>query len=264
MLQLPHSKSVRDTIPQFLSNRKPPRVSYSYTKTISSQIFNQKKVVEELDFDGGTGDMHCDCSTCKYCYEPAGHVVTGDLNIIRDAKLRSLVEKGPSFREQNSINWKINEDICRQAVAEYKSKWSKKEGVDIIVFNEWEHKVNEGIRRRIRLLRGKHINRRKQHVLKSRKHLNYLRELQSKYVLVPADKAANNVIVVCKKYYLQVVIRELTTTSTYELVDRECMHVVTEHLRFMINYKIHMGPELRYLPSFYWLPKMHKQPYGCL
>ena len=69
MLQLPktlHSKSVSDTIPQFLSNRKPPRVSYSYTKTISSQIFNQKKVVEELDFDGGTGDMHCDCSTCKY------------------------------------------------------------------------------------------------------------------------------------------------------------------------------------------------------
>ena len=85
--------------------------------------------------------------------------------------------------------------------------------------------MNEGIRRRIRLLRGKHINRRKQHVFKSRKHLNYLLELQSKYVLVPADKAANNVIVVCKKYYLEVVIRELTTTSTYERVDRECMHV---------------------------------------
>ena len=29
------------------------------------------------------------------------------------------------------INWKINEDICRRAVAEYKCKWSKKEGVDI-------------------------------------------------------------------------------------------------------------------------------------
>ena len=87
--------------------------------------------------------------TCKYCYEPAGHVVTGDINIIRDAKLRALVEKGPSFREQNPINWKINEDICKRAVAEYKCKWSKKEGVDIRVLNEWEHKVNECIRRRI-------------------------------------------------------------------------------------------------------------------
>ena len=49
------------------------------------------------------------------------------------------------------------------------------EGVD----DEWENKVKECIDRRIRFLRGKHINRRKQHVLKSRKHLNYLRELQS-------------------------------------------------------------------------------------
>ena len=92
--------------------------------------------------------------------------------------------------------------------------------------------MNECIRRRIQLLREKHINRRKQHVLKSRKHLNYLHELQSKCVLVPADKAANNIIVVCKKYYLEVVLKELRTTSTYKHVDRECMNVVTEHLKF--------------------------------
>ena len=35
-------------------------------------------------------------------------------------------------------------------------------------------------------------------------------------VLVPTDKAANNVIVVCKKYYLEVVIKEITATTTYE------------------------------------------------
>ena len=76
--------------------------------------------------------------------------------------------------------------------------------------------MNECIRRRIQLLREKHINRRKQHVLKSRKHLNYLHELRSKYmyVLVPADKETNNIIVVCKKYYLEVVLKELRTTST--------------------------------------------------
>ena len=75
---------------------------------------------------------------------------------------------------------------------------------------------------------------------KSRKHLNYLHELQSKYVVVPADKAANNVIVVCKKCYLEVVLKELRTTNTYKHVDRECMDVVTEHLKFMTNYKIYI------------------------
>ena len=122
--------------------------------------------------------------------------------------------------------------------------------------------MNECIRRIIQLLREKHISRRKQHVFKSRKHLNYLHELQSKYVLVPADKAANNAIVVCKKYYLEVVLKELRTTSTYKYVDRECMDVVTEHLKFMTNYKIYVDHDLRYLPLFYWLPKLHKQLYG--
>ena len=82
MLELPkilHSKSVMNTIPQFLSNRKPPRVSYSYTKTIASRVL---KVGEELDFGSGTEDMQCDCSPCKYCFEPAGHVVTGDLSLL--------------------------------------------------------------------------------------------------------------------------------------------------------------------------------------
>ena len=74
MLDLPrilNIKIVRDTVP--------PMVSYTYTKSICGCIFNQRKVVEELKFDKGTAEMYCECS---YCYEPAGHVVTGDLNFI--------------------------------------------------------------------------------------------------------------------------------------------------------------------------------------
>ena len=56
--------------------------SYTYTKTISGQIFNFKKVVEELDLDNGSEDMHCDCNTSSYCHEPAGHVVMGDLGML--------------------------------------------------------------------------------------------------------------------------------------------------------------------------------------
>ena len=116
--------------------------------------------MEELNFDTGIGDMYCECSTNKYCYEPAGHAVTGDLTIIRDADLRSLIEKGPSYQEQNCINWKINEKICKDAVAECKRKWSLREGVDVRAFNEWEHMVNYCIKRRITFLRGKYINKR--------------------------------------------------------------------------------------------------------
>ena len=50
-----------------------------------------------------------------------------------------------------------------------------------------------------------------------------LPDLHSKYVFVPADKAPNNIIMVCKRYYIETLIKELglancsTTTgnSTY-------------------------------------------------
>ena len=169
--------------------------------------------------------MCCDCSTSDFCYEPVGHIVTGDLTIIRDAKLLALIGKGPSYREQNFVDWK---KICSEAVAAYKHKWSKKERVDYRVLNEWEHRVNECVEKRIRLLQA--IKRRR-HVLRAGRHLDYLHDFQSKFVLVPADKAANNVIVVCRKYYLDVVLRELNRTSTYEHKDRDLEHnIVNEHI----------------------------------
>ena len=36
-----------------------------------------------------------------------------------------------------------------------------------------------------------------------------LHKLHDNYVSVPADKAANNVIVVCKKYYIDILVKEL-------------------------------------------------------
>ena len=51
-------------------------------------------------------------------------MVTGDLKIIKDAKVRKLVNKGPSYREQNNIDWGLNARICKEAVTKYKVKWS--------------------------------------------------------------------------------------------------------------------------------------------
>ena len=57
-----------------------------------------------------------------YTVPTTGHVVTGDLTIIRNAKVRALVAKGPSYREQNSINWKLNRDIIKKSISAYKHK----------------------------------------------------------------------------------------------------------------------------------------------
>ena len=80
-----------------LENQEAPTVSYTYTKTISSKIFNFKNAIKNIDFDVGISDMTCKCSSSAFNYTPAGHVVTGDLE---DRPLRQLLMKGPAFREQ--------------------------------------------------------------------------------------------------------------------------------------------------------------------
>ena len=70
-------------------------------------------------------------------------------------------------------------------------------------------------------------------------------------------------IVVCKKYYLDVVIKELNSTSTYKEVCSDHVSVISRHVDYMMMNKIVVQTQHEQLPSFYWLPKLHKTPYGA-
>ena len=104
--QILHIKSVKKTIPRFIHNQTPPTISYSYTKTIPGKIFKQS--IKDIDFEIGTTNFSCNCHMSDFRYEPVGHVATGNLGIIENRKLRKLLSKGPSYREQNNINWDTN------------------------------------------------------------------------------------------------------------------------------------------------------------
>ena len=82
--------------------------------------------------DAGTVGMKCSCDSSKYRYEPCGHVVTGDLSIIRDVKLWKLILKGPMYREQNSVNWSVNLKNCKVAVSRYVRKWADEVDIDVL------------------------------------------------------------------------------------------------------------------------------------
>ena len=97
LLNLPRILNCKRVVPNYLRSTPPPVVSYTYTRTIAGKIFNHRKVVEELDMDNDTDDIECSCSSSSYRYEPCGHIVTGDLSIIRDITLRDLIKKGPSY-----------------------------------------------------------------------------------------------------------------------------------------------------------------------
>ena len=266
------SKVVRDTIPVFFSDKDPPVVSYKYSSTIRAKLFNHKQTVDQIKFkncklDSDGFDGACDCKISEYFYRPAGHVLTGDLRIIEDRVLRKLISKGPSFREQNNLNWQLNLKICAKAVKEYKNKWANKEGVDRHVLGEWEGTVLSLLKSKIAKLKGKYGTKVKfKQVLRDRAHLGYLKAFQDKYVLVPADKAGNNVIIICKQYYREVVCKELELKPGKPLTYQQCTlssgDIVGKHLDYMRAQGIKVPSVMHKLPSFYWLPKLHKNPYG--
>ena len=93
-----------------------------------------------------------------------------------------------------------------------------------------------------------------------------LHKLHANYVLVPADKAANNLTVVCKKYYIDTLFKELGNNSvnnnpTYIPTDDSFETIVTSHNNFITSVGLEMSEDNQNLPYLYWTPKFHKSPY---
>ena len=57
-----------------------------------------------------------------------------------------------------------------------------------------------------------------------------IQEFHRKYVLAPADRAANNVVVVCRLHYNYTLKQELDGTRAYLETDTVVMSVVNAHL----------------------------------
>ena len=86
-----------------------------------------------------------------------------------------------------------------------------------------------------------------------------MERLHSKYVFAPADKAANNVIIIWKKYYVDVLKEELNSTSIYVPAQLTKDKLLLHHIDTLT--KINVKIDKYELPTFYWLPKLHKNPF---
>ena len=86
-------------------------------------------------------------------------------------------------------------------INKYRKRWANREKVALSVLNEWTCHVKEAVSNRIRQLRLRPQKTRKRQFLSDRKCKQALADLRELYVLVPADKSGNNVVIVCKHYY---------------------------------------------------------------
>ena len=172
----------------------------------------------------------------------------------------------PKYREQNIIDWKLNKKILLTAIDDYAKNWSKREGYHVSALEEWSETVKLIISNRIKNLQHRNFGP-CQKILEDPHIKTYLTELQSKYVLVP-DKAGNNIIFVCKYYYIRTLMEELginsgtNLNSTYINQVNTVDELIQTHATKLADvFNIKLQQKEKNLPQIYWIPKLHKTPY---
>ena len=149
----------------------------------------------------------------------------------------------------------------------YAEQCSKREQVDLKYLSEWKDQIKELVVEHISRLKQK-IRSPKQKILNDPDVKDTQRRLHDDFVLIPADKAANNVIILCKKYHIKTLIKELginTTSispnSTYVPSTDSFDEILKSHCKFIESVGLEMSEEDKNLPYLYWTPKLHKVPF---
>ena len=164
------------------------------------------------------------------------------MNIVENKKLRILLSKGPSYREANNIDWGKVFSCIRKGIIDCIKKWCDKEKVDTRILSEWKNRLLFEVKSKIKSLR-KHRFRQRRNTLDDNDVKSYLADFHSKFVITPTDKACNNFSIICKKFYVACLLKELcilennknVNSSTYNRVEKDMKDVVKNHVIYIKN-----------------------------
>ncbi len=277
------SETVKQNTPPRLTDLDIPMVVFSLSKPIRSSLLNYKQFVSQLNLDSfsrNSNYIRCCCSEYSNQFMDINHrhIITGNLKIIGNNKLRKLFSRGPKFREPKKINWDEARSVIVNSLEIYLDAISNTKGVDIVYFLNWKNTVLEQVDQKILRYSPTIEVKDVRPVLENQGALVELKKLQNDFIIVPIDKAANNLAFICKQHYAAVILKELDYSSrpvtrsqihnnvgTYKCInDLGANNIVDKHARDMQNnYGINLMEEMKCLPSMYWIPKMHKDPIGA-
>ena len=247
-----------------------PVIVYKLGSTIRNKILNYKETVEsifiddEVSFINNAGE--CNCLESNFCDPHHKHIITGDLRIVQNSKLRKLLTKGPNYREPRTLNFHKCKSAITSGLDECIDNLSSKYKIDSSNFQAWKNLILQKVEDKIQFLKARKTIIPTKPVLSDPEVLTYLEELQRHFVIVPIDKASNNFAFICKKYYVSIILKEVGLSdlpnSTYEKSNLSIREIVENNIKFCERFGLKISEQQLSLPLMYWSPKMHKNPVG--
>jgi len=249
-----------------------PTVVYNLTSPIYHKIFNFRSFLKDVNVDeilSNFDSLPCECENSPFKDNHHEHIVTGDLRIIRNNKLRKIMCKGPKFRETKPINFQYAKVNILKGLDDCITSWCNKKGVPEVSLVEWKNVVMEEVVDRIKHLQETSVEHKKS--LTSLNNVvvkQALNDLHEKYVFTPIDKASNNIAIICKKFYISTLIKELgfndtdpNANNTYNAIEGiQENSIIQRHCNYLSKLKLSVDDTNKCLPNIYWIPKLHKQP----
>ena len=154
---------------------------------------------------------------------------------------------------------------CRENFAgslnEFCYRWCKREHVECGALKDWKLNIFKIIDRRISFYSQNTNMLPRKPKISCRYLKSGIKEFHKQYVLVPADKAANNVVV-ARFHYTDTLKQELSGTKAYEGTSEKEKTVINNHIfHNATRFAVSDNEDQERLPTFYWLPKLHKKTY---
>ena len=208
--------------------------------------------------------VSCECNSSPFCDPYHGHIVSGDLRIVENSKLRKLFAKGPNYRENKTINYNKCKHVIGASLDNFIISMSSKGNYEQGSFLRWKDAIMKKVSDTVRDLKSRKKIQKTKPVLEDTIVKAYLEEFHNKFVVVPIDKASNNVAIICKKFYVSRLLEEVgvlnTTSSTYQHSNNDRNDAIMNNVLLCEKYGLEVLENQRTLPLMYWMPKMHYSP----
>ena len=246
-----NNNMVSNLFPNVADNSmKIPSISYRYSSTIRSKITNYKEVI-----NAGITPTQCNCDTHDGSFKDAnsGHVLTGKLDIIENTELRTLLKKGLNFREVPSANKTTVYKTIVSSIDSYINKISDITKTPILQFKPWKMEILKQIHERL----GKLNLYRHNNVLSKKCNIDELKRLQEHWVFIATDKASNNITVVCKKHYMNILDNEILNSGNFVEMNNNADSIIENQSNFLKRFNLIPSKNI---PFLFWTAKLHKNP----
>ena len=194
-------------------------------------------------------------------------IVTGDLRIFRNNKLRKLFTK--DSRETNNTSGKRAKSTIIEGLSDCIDTRCNENGIDKSVLLQWKVNVIYKVGEKMKMLSNKTSSKFHKSVLEQNNPLNILNDIHNQFVVTPIDKVNGNVAFICQQFYALVLVEELGldhnntgTSKTYIPVHKANNQVISDNITFLRNrFDLVVDEEKKKLPNNYWAPKIHKHPF---